>query len=250
MSNTVTQHVKKPVLVVGGAGAIGSAIASRIEQNGRNVVVLDRQQPGCGKRPFQLVDITSDASVEVALDHVVQRFGVPEVLICATGYLSGASVLDLSKDDIQAHLDVNLFGAFNVAQRTARLMRGAGGKILFISSIHGQIGVPNRGAYAMSKAALGALARAMAVELSANNIRVNVLAPGAVNAGMSPDPEARRYWQCETPAGRVANVEEIARFADMLTSDQASFVTGQTIAVDGGASTLRPIGVHARAIIS
>lgn len=239
MSKSYPDRSRSSVLVVGGSGAIGSAIVSRLEENGREVIVLDRKAPASGNTPSQEADITSEASVDAALTSIVARFGVPDSLIFAAGYLSGSPFLEMTSREIEAHLDVNLYGAFHVAQRMAELMIGRGGKILFISSIHGKVGVPNRGAYAISKAALGAMARAMAVELAPHKIRVNVLAPGAVNAGMGPDPKARGFWQSETPARRIAEAEEVARFAAMLTSDDASFLTGQTIALDGGASNLR-----------
>ena len=177
-----------------------------------------------------------------AVDLAVAKFGRPDTLIYAAGYLEGAAILDLEPAELQRHLDVNLFGALFVAQKVAELMKPGGGRILFISSIHGQIGVPNRGAYAMSKAALGALSRALAVELSPYGIRVNVLAPGPVDAGMQPDPEVRGRWEEATPAGRVARLEEVAHFAELLTSEHASFLSGQTIALDGGVSTLRAMG--------
>ncbi len=240
MSKSHTDRPSGAVLVAGGAGAIGSAIVSRLEENGREVIVLDQKAPARASTAFQEADITCEASVTAALTSIVERFGVPDSLISAAGYLSDGPFLKMTSREIQAHLNVNLYGAFHVARQMAELMMGLGGKILFISSIHGQIGVPNRGAYAMSKAALGAMARAMAVELAPHRIRVNVLAPGAVNAGMGPDPKARGYWQSETPAMRIAEADEIARFAAMLTSDDASFLTGQTIALDGGASNLRP----------
>ncbi len=229
--------------MVGGAGAIGTAISHRLLSNGRQVVILDRSASMGHEFPFVHADVTSAPSLDAALENVSITFGVPDALIFAAGYLRGAPIVDLTASDIQDHFNVNLFGAFAAAQWAARQMMADGGRILFISSIHGQIGVPNRGAYAMSKAALGALARAMAVELSPFNIRVNVLAPGAVNVGMRPDPDAGRYWTSETPAGRIADVDEVARFADILTSEQASFLTGQTIALDGGASNLRPFGL-------
>ncbi|SIN99904.1 SDR family NAD(P)-dependent oxidoreductase [Vannielia litorea] len=230
-------------LLVGGAGRIGRAIAERLIDKGRRVVVLDLHPAELDGVAFIETDIRSDASVAEALDLVARRHGSVDALICAAGYLSGGNVLELTEDDIARHFEVNLLGAVRVSQKVAAGMRETGGKILFISSIHGQIGVPNRAAYAMSKAALGAWSRAMAVELAPHRIRVNVLAPGAVDTGGMHDPAQRAFWQAETPSGRVAKVEEIARFAALLTSDEASFMTGQTIAVDGGASNLRPQGL-------
>ena len=228
-----------PAFVIGGAGAIGAAISARLVDSGRSVVKFDQCAPEGPASDYQYVDVTDQASVATAVDQAVAKYGRPDTLIYTAGYLEGAPILDLESAELQTHLDVNLFGALFVAQKVAELMKHGGGRILFISSIHGQIGVPNRGAYAMSKAALGALSRALAVELSPYGIRVNVLAPGPVDAGMQPNPEVRGRWEEETPAGRVARLEEVAHFAELLTSEHASFLSGQTIALDGGVSTLR-----------
>ena len=241
---TTKSQRSRPAFVVGGAGAIGSAITAHLVASGRQAVVMDLHEPRQTSAPFQRVDITRVDDVERTVAAMITQYGVPETLICAAGYLRSTSILDLTPAELQRHLDVNLLGAMNVSQRVAREMMSTGGSILFISSIHGQIGVPNRGAYSMSKAALGALARALAVELSPHGIRVNVLAPGPVDAGMCPDPEVRSSWEEETPAGRVARLEEVVHFADMLTSAQASFLSGQTIVLDGGVSTLRKMGAN------
>ena len=244
MSDHTTENTGSPLaIVVGGAGAIGAAIVDRLRQNDRRVVVLDMRPPSDPTVPYFNVDVTVPDSVDDALAAVVSEYRSPDSLICASGYLSGAKVLDLTPDDLRQHLEINVFGTVFLSQKVARLMMPAGGKILFVTSIHGQIGVPNRAAYAMSKAALGAWTRAMAVELAPHHIRVNALAPGAVNGGITPDAGTRSYWQSETPSGRVASLTEIARFAALLTSDDASFITGQTIAIDGGASNLRPYGL-------
>ena len=138
------------------------------------------------------------------------------------------------------HLRINVMGAFRVAQAASReMIATGGGRIVMVTSIHGQIGVPGRGAYAASKGAVAAMARVMAVELARHRIRVNVLAPGAVDGGMTPDPTSRIGWVAATPSGRVAHLDEIARVAVTLTSEDLSFINGQVIAVDGGASTLR-----------
>ncbi|WP_299478673.1 SDR family oxidoreductase [uncultured Roseibium sp.] len=229
----------KTIYVVGGAGGIGSAIVDRLLKENNRVLVLDLKEPADQSCAYQYVDLTRPESISTAISEGLKKTGTPQALIFSAGYLSPCAFLNLENQDIEDHLKVNLFGAFNIAQEVVNLMLEDGGRIVFISSIHGQIGIPDRGAYAMSKAALGALARAMAVELSQYKIRVNVLASGAVNAGMNPDPRSRGYWCKETPAGRVAEVEEVAQVATLLVSDQASFISGQTIAVDGGVSNLR-----------
>ena len=230
---------RQVVYVVGGSGAIGAAISKQLLAHRRQVVVLDLKPPTNSRFSFVSIDLKDRRSISEALNQAKNTFGPPDALIFAAGYMKICAFMDLNEETIMDHLQINLLGAFSVAKNAAKMMAKQGGKIVFVSSIHGQIGVPKRGAYAMSKAALGALGRAMAVELSQFGIRVNVLAPGAVDAGMAPDPKSRSYWNRETPAGRVAHVEEIAQFAALLVSDKASFVSGQTIALDGGVSNLR-----------
>ncbi len=117
-----------------------------------------------------------------------------------------------------------------------------GGRIVLVTSIHGQVGVHGRAAYAASKGGIASMARVMAAELAHHRIRVNVLAPGAVDGGMLPDPKARQGWVEATPSNRVAYLQEVASVAVMLTSEDASFVNGQVVAVDGGVSTVRQFG--------
>lgn len=226
-------------IVVGGAGEIGASIVQRLLEQGRTVIVLDRTAPATGDAGFIEVDLSKPASVQDAFAKIDTLGTRIETLIVAAGFLRPGEFLELSDQDIQDHLDVNLLGAFRVAQAASQRMLEKGGRIVFLTSIHGQIGVPNRTAYAISKAAIGALVRAMAVELSQHRIRVNAVAPGAVDGGMTPNPKTRDYWVKSTPAHRVAELDEVARFVVMLASPDASFLSGQTIALDGGASNLR-----------
>ncbi|QDL94927.1 SDR family oxidoreductase (plasmid) [Paroceanicella profunda] len=228
-------------LVTGGAGALGQGIVRALEGRGDRVICLDRTAPAEGAHIC--ADLADPGSVQAAMAEVAARFGGLDVLVHTAGILRPAAFLDISEGDMRAHLDVNVMGALRVCQPAARMMIGSGGgRIVLVTSIHGQVGVPERGAYAASKGAVAALARVMAVELAQHRIRVNVLAPGAVNAGMTPDPATRGGWVAATPSKRVAHMEEIARVAAMLTSEDASFINGQIIAVDGGASTLRVFG--------
>jgi len=229
------------VVILGGAGAIGSAIAREQSARGNRVMVLDRATPSNGDHQYVQLDITRDEDVRGCFYKMDQDGLIPDVLIIATGYLKGGDFESLCVSDLAKHIEVNAFGAFRVAQACLKRMSERGGRMLFLSSVHGHIGVSRRCAYAMSKAALEAMARAIAVEYAHKNIRVNVLAPGAVDSGMHSGSGMRQYWTGATPAGRVATVEEIARFAAVMTSDDASFVSGQTINIDGGVSNLRSI---------
>lgn len=228
-------------LVVGGAGNLGAEIMRLLRARGDRVLCLDRVAPESEPSDFVRLDVTDADSTRAAITKAEARLGGLDVLIYTAGLLRTKAFLEISAEEMREHLDVNLMGAFHVAQTVARRMKDRGGKIVLVTSIHGQVGVPNRGAYAASKGGVAALARVMAAELARYRIRVNVLAPGALEGGMTPDPCSRSGWTAATPSRRVAYVEEAARAAAMLSSDEASFINGQIVAVDGGASTLRLI---------
>ena len=228
------------VVVAGGAGALGSAIAKELLRRGRNVLVVDMVAPQDPAMPHVIADVTDRDAVQEELCARLGAMPAPEALIYAAGFIRHAGFLDLTPEDVTGHINVNLIGAVNVSQVVARQMLEAGGKILLLSSVHGSIGMPGRAAYSISKAGIGAMARVMAVELAVHNIQVNVLAPGPVDSGMGGDMSARALWCRDTPAQRVVRAEEVARFAASLVSDDAAFLTGQTITLDGGATALRP----------
>ncbi|WFE91941.1 SDR family NAD(P)-dependent oxidoreductase [Roseibium porphyridii] len=229
-------------IVTGGSGALGSAIVRSLCERGDQVVCLDQHAPATCMAEFVKVDVTQRPSVDRAIRHAVEHMGGLDVLVHAAGMIRAARFSDLTEEDFECHLNTNLLGAFRVAQQASIHMMENGGRIVFITSIHGQIGVTGRSAYAASKGAVASLARVMAAELAKHRIRVNVLAPGAVDGGMMPDPKSRDGWIAATPSDRVAYLEEVAAVAAMLASDEASFVNGQVLAVDGGASTVRSIG--------
>lgn len=226
-------------IVTGGSGVLGAEIISALRSRGDEVTCLDLERPSDDDIPFLQTDLESDESVAASMEEVKRSKGGLDVLIHAAGLIKTAPFLEMETDDLKRLLDVNLVGAYRVAKLAADMMLDQGGRILFITSIHGQIGVPGRAAYAASKGGLASMARVMAAELARYKIRVNVLAPGAVDGGMMPDPTTRTGWVSATPSQRVAEVEEVARVSSMLTSNYSSFINGQVIALDGGVSTLR-----------
>jgi len=231
---------KRRSVVTGGSGVLGQCIIKELTKRGDDVICLDRVPPEGDASNYIEIDATDPLSVKAAMEKVHSRLKGIDNLIHTIGILRGAPFLEISDEDMRGHYDVNFMSAFRVGQTAARMMLGQGGRIVFITSIHGQVGVPERGAYAASKGAIASLARVMAVELAPEKIRVNVLAPGAIDGGMQPNAKTRTGWVSATPSKRVAQLEEISRVATMLTSDDASFINGQIISVDGGASTLRP----------
>lgn len=222
-------------VVAGGSGAIGDAVLSALLKRGDRVINLDRTS---GERtPWIEMDLAQQGSVDAAVEEAAQRLGGIDVLIQTAGIFRAAEFMALSDGDFAELLNINLLGSFRVAQSVARHMLDRGGRILFISSIHAQHGVKGRLAYAASKAGIEAMTRVMAVELSHRMIRVNALAPGAVSSGMTASEALVSQWDRVTPAGRKVTSDEVASMALLLTDTGASFVSGQVIAQDGGAST-------------
>lgn len=226
-------------VVAGGSGALGRAVLAALVKRGDDVICLDMKAPLCPDIPFVPVDVKDNASVQMAVQEARDRMGGVDVLVHAAGIIKTASFLDLDESEFQDVVDVNLMGAFRVAQAASKMMIQNGGRIVLVTSIHGQVGVPDRAAYAASKGGIASMARVMAAELARHRIRVNVLAPGAVDGGMLPNPRTRKGWVDATPINRVAYLKEVANVAVMLTSEEASFVNGQVVAVDGGVSTVR-----------
>jgi NAD(P)-dependent dehydrogenase (short-subunit alcohol dehydrogenase family) len=234
-------------VVTGGAGDIGRAIVARLRRAGHRVHVLDLPDnarlvpPDDGPEPgtFEAVDVTDRAVVDAA----VQRLPVPDVVIAAAGIVQSASFLDITPQQWQRHLDVNLTGAFHIGQAAARRMVGAGrpGSITMITSWVGVQPWPEIAAYSVSKAGLLMLTRAMAAELARHRIRVNALSPGIVAAGMArhqleTDPGYAARASTAVPLGRLQTADEVAGIAAWLSSDAAAYLTGSVILADGGAS--------------
>lgn len=221
-------------VVTGGSGALGAAIISALLARGDHVVNLDRV--ASETTTWIEVDFADGQSVAKAIDRAETILGGIDVLVHSAGIFRANECLSMSEEEFSDLLNINLLGSFRVAQKVAAKMVGTGGRILFISSIHAKYGVRGRLAYGASKAGIEAMTRVMATELSEYGIRVNALAPGAVSAGMVPDARHLSDWTRVTPAKRKVTPQEVAGMAMLLTCDDASFVSGQVVSQDGGAS--------------
>ncbi|MCG7525336.1 SDR family oxidoreductase [Streptomyces sp. OfavH-34-F] len=238
----------RTVLVTGGAGGIGRAVAAAFAAAGDTVVIADRDAERVTATAAELglhglaLDITDEDRIASGLDALQERFGPVEVLVNNAGLLTlHGTVLELPGADLDTILRTNVVGTFLMTQHTARRMVEAGvaGAIVNISSIGGRQPTPGMGGYESSKAAVDALTRWAAVELAAHGIRVNAVAPGPVltdmlAAGMPEGSPQRKAWEDRIPLKRLAPVEQVAAAAVFLAGDSAAHITGTSLPVDGG----------------
>ena len=238
------------VAVVTGAGqGIGLAIAQALAAEGARVAASDvdgdaarRAAAGLGPGHLGLeLDVRSRASVEAALAEVVARLGEPTILVNNAGVNRIAPAESLAEEDWQLVLDVNLTGVFRCCQVFGACMLAAGrGVIVNVASISGaELGFPGRAPYGASKAGVVGLTRVLGVEWAGRGVRVNAIEPGPVRTPMVAKAIAdgalvEQEIIDRTPAGRMAEPEDVARAVVLLASPDAAFVTGQTLVVDGG----------------
>jgi NAD(P)-dependent dehydrogenase (short-subunit alcohol dehydrogenase family) len=232
-------------LVTGAGSGIGAATAAVFGERGDRVVCADLDEASARSVAASLPDaiaIGADVADEESCDRMVRTAvefggGLDAVVACA-GIEAGASALDLDAATFRRVVDVNLTGSFLTARRAARAMLGRGGSIVLIGSINSQMALPGGAAYAGSKGGVLMLGRALAVDLAEHGIRVNVIGPGVTDTPMSADsladPDRRARFLGRIPLGRAADPREIARAAAFLTSDEASYITGAFLPVDGG----------------
>ncbi|WP_445158221.1 SDR family NAD(P)-dependent oxidoreductase [Halomonas sp. E14] len=234
--------------VLGGAGGIGSAIATTLLQSGDHVYLLDREAQretastlvaAWPRRcTFLSCDLANPDSIAHAFATIEAAGTGLAVCINAAGVIQRGRFVDVSVASLGEMLAVNISGAYIALQAAARQMiADGGGRIVIVASAHGLRTTAERSAYAMCKGAMLSLARALAVELGPHGILVNAVAPGPVSAGMQDaESESRRRWQAATPLGRVASADEVARTVAFLASADNTFISGETLVVDGGAN--------------
>ena len=243
----------KVAIVTGAARGIGRAIAKRFVEEGAKVVLADIDERdgtfaakhlGASAR-FVRCDVGDAAEVDHMVEAACSTFtGDIDVLINNAGITHGGEFLDFTEADFDRVLRVNLKGSFLAARAAARRMvdQVAAGKkpgaIVNMSSINSVVAIPNQLPYCVSKGGVQQLTSVMALALAPHGIRVNAIGPGSVMtemlASVANDPGAKRRLLSRTPLGRIAEPEEIASVAVFLASDDASYITGETIFVDGG----------------
>ncbi len=226
------------MLVTGGARGIGLACARRFAADGHNVAVTYHSSAPPDDLFGVKCDITSADDVEAAFSQVEEHLGGPvEVLVANAGIARDTLLLRMSDDDFETVVDTNLVGTFRVVKRATRgMIRARSGRLILISSVVGLLGSAGQANYAASKAGLVGFARSLARELGSRAITVNVIAPGPVETDMiaALTDERRAELTAAVPLARAASPDEIAGVVAFVASDDAAYITGAVIPVDGG----------------
>lgn len=227
----------RSVLVTGGNRGIGLAIARELSAQGHNVAVTHRGS-GAPEGLFGVqADVTDAEQIDAAFKQVEEHQGPVEVLVSNAGITDDTLLMRMSEDQFTRVVDANLTGAYRVAKRASRnMLRAKWGRFIFISSVVGLSGGAGQVNYSASKAGLVGVARSLARELGSRNITANVVAPGFVVTDMTDalNEEQRKAALAQIPSGRYAEPGEIASAVGFLASDQAGYINGAVIPVDGG----------------
>lgn len=244
----------KVALVTGGAQGIGLAVAERYLAEGANVVIADIDKEAGyaaqeklaeqGEVRFRYCDVSKKLDIHNLVATSINEFGHIDILVNNAGMVVGAEFLDLSEEDFDRVLNVNLKGAFLCGQAIAKQMVqqiGEGsdpGAIINMSSVNAVMAIANQVPYTVSKGGLNQLTKVMALALAPHGIRVNGIGPGSIMTkileSVANNEEARHKILSRTPLGRIGEPEEVASIATFLASSDASYITGQTLYADGG----------------
>lgn len=240
---------ERRALVTGASGGIGGAVASALHAQGATVALAGRNRAALEERASELGDrahvLTADLADPGAADALVlaaaEAMGGIDILVNNAGLARDGLFVRAKDEDWQTVLDVNLTAGFRLARAALRgMMRARWGRIVAITSIVGQTGNPGQANYAASKAGMTGMTKALAAEVAARNITVNCVAPGFIDTAMTQglgDEQTARLAE-RIPAGRLGAPDDVACCVVFLASDEAAYITGQTISVNGGMAML------------
>lgn len=227
----------RTVLITGGNRGIGAAIAREFVAAGHRVAVTARSGEGPDGTLTVHADVTDAASLDAAFTEVESQLGPVEVVVANAGITRDTLLLRMSEEDFTDVLDTNLTGAFRTVKRASKgMLKARFGRIILISSVVGLYGSAGQVNYSASKAALVGMARSLTRELGARNITANVVAPGFIETDMTAalPEEQQTAYKANIPAGRFASPEEVAKVVAWIAGDDASYISGAVIPVDGG----------------
>lgn len=227
----------RTVLVTGGNRGIGYAIAEEFLAQGHRVAVTARSGNGPAGALTVRADVTDAASIDAAFTEVEAAYGPVEVLVANAGITKDTLLMRMSEDDFDSVVDTNLGGAFRVVKRASKgMLKARYGRIVLISSVVGLLGGPGQVNYSSSKAGLVGMARSITRELGARGITANVVAPGFIETEMTAvlPEETQKQYKSSIPAGRFATPSEVAKVVAWIGSDDAGYISGAVIPVDGG----------------
>jgi len=229
--------MSRVVLITGGSKGIGLACAQHFASLGDKVAITYNSTKPTDDFFSVKCDVTSQAEVDAAFSAVEEKFGAVQVLVSNAGITKDLLLLRMSENDFTSVIDANLTGAYRVCKRaTQGMLRARSGRIILMSSVVGLLGSAGQANYAASKSGLVGLARSLARELGSRSITVNVVAPGPVETDMTAalTEEQRTNMIDAVPLGRTATPQEIAGVVAFLASQDAAYITGAVIPVDGG----------------
>jgi 3-oxoacyl-[acyl-carrier protein] reductase len=228
----------KVAFVTGANRGIGSSIAQRLQEDGYLVAASYRTEPPDNSNLFPVkCDITNQQEVDQAFTNIEKNLGPVEILVASAGITKDNLLPRMTEDEFTDVIDANLTSGYRLAKRAIKpMMKQKWGRIIFISSVVGSTGQAGQANYAASKAGLVGLARSIAKEFASRNITANVVAPGPVNTDMIKELSEQQQQNilASVPLGRFAEPAEIAAAVSFLASDNAGFITGTIIPVDGG----------------
>lgn len=234
-------------IVTGASRGIGRAIAKRLAQQGAHVVAVARGENAAetvreiteagGRADLASADVADASAVDALVAQTLEKLGRIDVLVNNAGIARDQLLLRMKREDWDAVVATNLTAAFSCTQAVLKpMLRQRSGRIIFISSVVGQGGNAGQANYAASKAGLIGFAKAVALEIASRNITANVVAPGLIETDMTREIAGgtRENWESRIPLRRIGSPDDVAAAVCFLASDEASYITGQVLAVNGG----------------